>query len=173
MIPGWTMRNYNDDPSLFPSWKQLVNEANQWDYGSFHTHEEIAEILGFDVKTSRYYQAVKRADIELLTSGRHLEVIQNKGYYLINPDEFVRSSNNKVKKSARFFRHGILLSQHAPRDKMNPSVRKNTDDHTIAISRAYSLMTREAEPLFEIEQKIASRVLRADNPKRLGTGESK
>lgn len=156
---------------LFPRWKELVKRAEQWEYGSFHSHDELSEILGVESKTSKYYQAIKRADAELLIVGKHFENIQDKGYYLINPDEFIKSSNAKVKKSARFFRHGIMISQHAPRNKMVPAVREATDKHTISISKTYSILVSETRPLFEIEQKIAARSLRSERPKLLKNGD--
>jgi hypothetical protein len=157
--------------TLYPKWKELLKVAEHWEYGSFHTHEEIAEILGIELKTTKYYHAIKSVDEQLIIIGRKFENIIGKGYRLINPDEFVRSSNTKVKKAMRFTRCGIMISGHAPRDKMDPFVKKRTDEHTIHISRTYSILASESKPLFEIEQKIASRQLRSENPRQLTNGD--
>lgn len=157
--------------TLYPPWMELLKIAQLWEYGSFHTHEEISEILGIESQTSSYYHAIKTVDEEMIPKGRKFENILGKGYRLINPDEFVRSSNQKVKKSARFFRGGIMISQHAPRDKMDSFVRKKTDEHSNHLSRMYSIMASESKPLFEIEQRIAVRQLRNENLKVITSGE--
>ena len=73
-------------------------------------------------------------------------------------------SNIKVKKAVRFVGGGLLISQHANRAKMDQSAKKRTDEHTISLSRTYSLLATETKPLFEIEQKMAVRQL-SEKPK--------
>ena len=157
--------------TLYPPWMELLKQAKLWEYGSFHTHEEISSILGIESKTTNYYHAIKSADEQLIIIGRKFENIVGKGYRLINPDEFVRSSNEKVKKGMRFTRSGIMILGHAPRDKMDMFVRKKTDEHTIHLSKTYSILASASKPLFEIEDRIASRQLKSENPKLLTQGD--
>lgn len=158
------MSEVKETVELFPAWKELLRIADTWEYGSFHSHEELSAILGVPVGTN-YYQLIKRVDHDLLLRGKHFENVPKRGYVLINPNEFVRSSNGQIKKSTRYARNALIISQVAPRDKMDAQTRKRTEEHTVGLSRVVSLLASETKPLFEIEQQIAKRVLRAEIPK--------
>jgi hypothetical protein len=158
------MDGLKEDIELFPAWKELLKLADTWEYGSFHPHEELCSILGVTTGTN-YYQLIKRVDEELLLRGKHFENVPKKGYYLIKPDEFVRSSNGQIKKSARHARSALIISQVAPRDKMDPHTRKKTEEHTVGMSRLVSLMASTVQPLYDIEGQIAKRTLNNENPK--------
>lgn len=149
---------------LFPKWKELLKIADTWEYGSFHSHEELSSILGVK-KGTNYYQLIKRVDQDLLLRGKHFENVPKKGYILIKPDEFVRSSNGQIKKSTRYARSALIISQVAPRDKMDPHVKKKTDEHTLGMSRMVSMMASTVKPLYEIEEQIAKRMLKTETPK--------
>jgi len=161
------MNEVGGNIELFPAWKELLKIADSWGYGSFHSHEELASILNVEAGTPNYYQLIKRVDSELLLRGKHFENVPKKGYYLINPEEFVRSSNGQVKKSSRYARSALIISQVAPRDKMDSHTRKKTEEHTIGISRLVSLMASTVQPLYEIEGQIAKRTLNTENQKVL------
>lgn len=160
-----------EDIRLNPPWKELVKVAQLWEYGTVHTHDEISDIMGIEKQSTSYYQSVSRADQELVLIGKHMEVITKTGYRVINPDEYIRSSNDKVRQAMKHDRIGLVRILNAPRDKMDDPTKKRTEEHAVSMSRRHSLLSSSAKPLFEIEQQQAKRMLNTGKPKVLASGE--
>ena len=51
---------------LHPEWKDLYEQARQWDYGHEITHDEMSALLGIKRGTTRYYSAVGRSGINTM-----------------------------------------------------------------------------------------------------------
>jgi len=158
---------------LYPPFRELLKVAQQWAYGSFHSHDEIAEILGIAKGTSAYYSAIRYADDGLLRFGKKLEVVIGKGYVVINPDEFIAASNKKVKKSEDFYRRGYMIAVMSPRNKMSAGVRQCSEEHLMAMSRGISIRAAENQSLFELQRRSAALKQGIENPKVLSEGENK
>jgi len=122
---------------LFPPWKELVKIASEWEYGSFHEHLEIALILGVDYGSKEYYSAMNSASDELVSIGRRIECVYNKGYYMLNPDEYPRAAYEDVKRSANKLKQGINNSHDAPIQKMEHATQKQMEAITTHLGRTY------------------------------------
>jgi hypothetical protein len=156
------------DPVLvYPPKKELLKQAQSWEYDSDHSLEEIAEILGTSVGSSSFYNSVRWVDDELIPLGKKLENVRGQGYRVIKPDEHVRMSNTKVNKAKKFVHIGMMISANANRKKMDERAKKLTDEHTLSLSRTYSMLETESRPLAEIEQQMVTRQLRTEKPKVL------
>jgi len=75
-----------EETMLFPTWKELVKIAReQWEYGSFHSHTEIAAIMDVEPppEGKKYYGYVENARNELIRHGKLLDTIVGKGYVVV------------------------------------------------------------------------------------------
>jgi len=83
---------------LHPPWKELVRQACQWEYGSLHSHNEIAGILQVKYPSRAYYSCLRRArDVLLCEHQRCLVPIPKFGYRVLRPEEHIRESLRQVR----------------------------------------------------------------------------
>lgn len=102
---------------LYPAWKDLLKVAAPWEYGSFHTHEEIALIIGVSTSAGeRYYRLVQRANVDLLElHQKYLRNVPGRGYRVINPQEHLPESSRIVKLAGKKLRRGISVAANVNR----------------------------------------------------------
>lgn len=123
-----TLEISNGTPTkLFPVWKELVKAVDTWEYGTFHTHSEIADILGVPPQSQKYYGYVQRAREELIEHRKLLETYINQGYLIVEVDRYNDVTLADLKKSKRFLELSILKSNYAPIELMDEETRKRHD----------------------------------------------
>lgn len=136
---------------LFPIWKELVKAALEWQYGSFHTHKEIADIMGVDPQSPRYYAAISKARENLIQCGRLLETLTDRGYLVTEVNRYNEVTLEDVKKSRKYLELSVLKSQFAPVEKMDESTRKR---HDIFVVKQAGLLNMSAPLYTEITKVI-------------------
>lgn len=136
---------------LFPPWKELVKIAVNWDYGSPHTHKEIAAILSVEQQTSNYYSLVTRANKELTIHSKLLQNIQDFGYLVVNPNDYPEASQGRMDKAIRHVKVAELVSTYAPTELM--------DDHHRTIHDKHHQSVVSQRVMMEKEQRKAKRLL--------------
>src|SRR5271157_612998 len=97
----------NDRTKLFPEWKELVKVAETWEYGTFHSHDEIAEIIGVDAQTPKYYGIVAKAKSALIERRKLLGTRFDKGYFVIEIKQFDEEIVVDIKKSKTILERGL------------------------------------------------------------------
>lgn len=149
---------------LFPPWKELIKIALRWDYGSMHTHMEIATILTVQPKTTEYYHMVSRANEELLMASKMLRNVIGKGYEVANPNDYPETSQSQMDKALRHTKAAEIICTYAPTELM--------DDHHKKIHEKHMQAVVGSRIMLEKETKTAKRLL-AMTPVRLRTSEQK
>jgi hypothetical protein len=91
---------------LHPAWKELFKVAKEWEYGSFHSHEEIASIINQEMQTQAYYQTVNRANRELLRQANrclspHQTEGGKRGYRVLLPSEHLLEAQRLTRQAAK------------------------------------------------------------------------
>jgi hypothetical protein len=116
-----------DNTSLFPVWKQLVKVASAWEYGTLHTHTEIADVINLDAQTNKYYQTVSSANIELTLTGKRLAIVQGEGYMVVKPGEYPEDSRKQKDKGLRHYKIAAMVTGCAPVERMTDKERAIND----------------------------------------------
>jgi hypothetical protein len=122
---------------LFPPWKELVKVASNWEYGTIHTHDEIADIMGLSYPSQEYYQQVNHAITELITYGKRMKNVQNRGYYTLKPVEQIHEAVYDAKRGTRRIKDGIHNLTNAPVDDMTDSQKRTQEGALVSLSRTY------------------------------------
>jgi len=135
-----------DKTRYYPEWKELAKVAGEWEYGSFHSHDEIAEILGIEKKTSKYYSYVQKVARILQLKQKVLENVLNKGYRIVDPHEHVEVSTEKVLKSEQYLQRALIIIEHTPEERLAEDDRKKHELHRIRIGRLYMM----SKPEFDV-----------------------
>src|SRR5271157_160315 len=117
----------NDRTKLFPVWKELVKVADTWEYGTFHSHDEIAEIIGVDAQTPKYYGVVNKAKSALIERRKLLETHIDKGYFVTEVNRYNEVTFVDIKKSKMFLERSVFKSQFAPVELMDETTKKKHD----------------------------------------------
>ncbi|MFA6282148.1 MAG: hypothetical protein WCY05_06590 [Candidatus Omnitrophota bacterium] len=116
------------DSIKLPEYKELIDHAVNWGYGTMHTHEEIAEIMHLSLSTyaakQKYHNMVVRANKKLVENSRMLVNVKGKGYKVVEPDEYIHMSCKEVKKATTRFRRAYKISNYAPTEDMTPEGRR-------------------------------------------------
>jgi biotin operon repressor len=101
---------------LYPIWKELVKIANTWEYGTFHPHEEIADILGlsYTEQYSKYQSNIQKARIRLEELGKQLKCHPAKGYKVTELTEYNEDTLDRVVKSKKHLERAHYIAIHAP-----------------------------------------------------------
>jgi hypothetical protein len=142
----------NGRSKLFPVWKELVRIADTWEYGSFHSHEEIALILDVEQKTTKYYGYVQRAREELITRRKLLETYINQGYLVVEVDRYNDVTFEDLKKSKKYLELSILKSNFAPTELMDERTRER---HDLFLVKQVALLNMTAPVYTEVTRIIA------------------
>ena len=104
---------------LLPRYLELVDRAVNWEYGSIHSHNEIAETMNLSPGNNEYYGNVTKANNKLLESGKKLVNIKDKGYQVLNPDDYTRESAKKVEQGKKRIKQAHKVLAYAPVESMS------------------------------------------------------
>ena len=104
---------------LYPESKELVSVAVTWEYGSVHTHEEIAAIMRVIPKSEKYRRMVSKANKELLDKQKYLKSIPKVGYCVLSPTGYTDEVVRQVAMSKKRAGQAVKIAQMAPVDKMD------------------------------------------------------
>lgn len=108
----------NEHVSFHPEWKALYVVAKDWDYDSFHEHEEFISILQMP-KSRKYYDAISRVNnLLLVEQSKWLDNQQGKGYRVIKPNEHVKVSGKKVRMSLRKMKQGMDVAANTNTEEL-------------------------------------------------------
>ena len=128
---------------LYPTWRELVKVAVNWDYGSLHSHSEIADILSVEKQNSEYYRLVVRANKELITHSKLLQNVLGTGYAVVNPNDYPEASQGRMDKALRHVRVAELISTYAPPELMDEHHRMIHDKHHQSVVSQRIMMEKE------------------------------
>ena len=120
-----------EETMLFPTWKELVKVAQTWEYGSFHSHVEIAGIMNVEPQSSKYYGHVQEARDKLILHGKLLDKIIGKGYVVVEVHRHDEATFEDVDKSVKYFKLSVMKSQFAPVELMDKGTRDKHDTFLI------------------------------------------
>ena len=126
------------DAILIPEWKELVKVASEWEYGSTHSHEEIAAIIKIPYGTPKYYQNVTTAMEELIAMWKRMTNIYKEGYYVLKPGEHTPAVAFDVRASLHKMRKGISNWHDSPVSKMNDTERKTHERVGVSACNVFS-----------------------------------
>ena len=134
----------NSAVKLFPAWKELYEQAKSWEYGSFHSHEEIMEILEHHgPRTIRYYGALRRAGRELEESNQKCLVnVTDKGYRVIQPREHVKEGSRRVGQAHRRMKRAFAVVKNTDTAQLNNLERRL---HTDTLARTGTALALTAD----------------------------
>lgn len=141
-----------EQTKLFPVWKELVKVADLWGYGTFHPHKEIADILGIEEQTSKYYGMVTKAKQALIEKGKLLETHIDKGYYVTEINRYNEVTLTDVKRSRKYLELSILKSQYAPVELMDEQTKMK---HDVFLVKQVGLLNMSLPFYTEITKVIA------------------
>jgi hypothetical protein len=106
--------------SLHPEWKELYSIAKDWEYGSFHPHEEIVGIINVPYNTTEYYKIVHRTNDQLLIEqSKFLKSVYRKGYRVIEPNEHVEESGSQIRKTLLRFKKGVAVAANTNTERLS------------------------------------------------------
>lgn len=89
-------------------------------YGDIIYHQEIAEQIGEQMKSTRYFSVVMGAKKVLLESGRMIKSVRKSGYQVVEPDDYTTHSVQQVVAGAKKIDDGVNIMRHAPVGDMTP-----------------------------------------------------
>ncbi len=157
------MKDKKEKTRFFPVWKELVQVASEWEYATFHSHEEIAEILDVPPQTAKYYGYVNKARRWLIETGKLLETCTNRGYFVTEVQRYNEVTFEDIKKSKKYLELSILKSTFAPVERMDENTKKRHDVFLIKqvgllnmTSPIYTEITKVVAPVnsrFQIKEK--------------------
>ena len=149
---------------MFPVWKQLVKIASAWEYGGLHTHSEIADILGVDTQTNKYYQNVSSANIELTLSGKRLAIVQGEGYMVVKPGEYPEDSRKQKDKGLRHYKIAAMVTGCAPVEKMTDKERAINDQCHSLNTALVTMLKKDQTKEYKLLNLTPKLKLNARNP---------
>ena len=155
------------DITLFPPWKELVKMASKWEYDSFHTHSKIAEILNLESQTNKYYQAVSRANIDLTLCGKRLDIIQGKGYTVVEPGKYVEVSQQQKDRGLKHYRIATFVTGNAPVEKMTEKEKIIHDQHHIQNTSVLSMLQKDKSKSYKLLNMQPKLKLNSKNPEAI------
>ena len=154
----------NEELELYPSWKQLLKIASQWEYGTFHKHSEIADILSIDGQTNKYYQAVSNANADLTLCGKRLDIIQGKGYTVVDPGKYVEVSQQQKDRGLRHYKIATFITGNAPVEKMTDKEKAIHDHHHIQNTSVLSMLQKDKSKCYKLLNMQPKLKLNSKNP---------
>ena len=109
-----------EETVIYPAWKRLSRMGSVWEYGTFHPHSEIEEILEIKQDDKGYHTAITRAKLELLQEDNKWLVNSfGSGYRVCYPDEFPDEVLKGVNKAYRRMKRAMKISDNAPIEDMS------------------------------------------------------
>lgn len=100
-------------------WERFAETAREWDYGTIHSHEEIASLIGVEPRTHEYYMTISKARRPLILDGKMIKVIKNEGYRVVLPDEYPAESVRMYSKGADRIALSKEIFVFSPRERMS------------------------------------------------------
>jgi hypothetical protein len=146
-----------------PEWKEIVSLLCDYEYGSTIRHEDIEAISGLSRARDhhRYFNQIKKAKKHLLRDyGRKLRAIPDKGYELVNPNEFVKESRREVIRGTRRIREAGDTLAYVPQERLSPVENRMVAD---AASKTGMLLAFATGTLAKTKPSLLAK--RADVPK--------
>lgn len=151
--------------SFHPEWKQLYSIAKDWEYGSFHSHEEIQEIIKKPKNTTDYYRIIHRTNDELLIEqSKFLKCVYRKGYRVIEPNEHVEESGSQVRKTLLRFKKGVAVAANTNTERLTQEEAQQLANYLERAGKFKSLCESNVRKL----SRIAGGKLDTDIPKLTG-----
>ena len=132
------------ETTLFPPYKELMKVAEHWEYGSFHSHEEIAAILGIEYGTRDYYSSVNWVSDEMAFIGKRIQCVYDKGYRVLFPAEYPEAAYTDTKRAGRVLKTGIDKLHHAPTKDMDHGTQKKVENIGVNLARTYVTLVSTA-----------------------------
>ena len=152
----------------YPEWKQFYHIAKDWEYGSFHSHEECAKIIGIAIGTKYYQQIQKANDLLRVEKNKHLKTCQKKGYEVILPKNHVTESSSRIRKTLKHFKKGMEIAVHTNTEALTEDENRKLGDYLQRAGQFKSLCETNVRKL----SKIAGGEINVDVP-RLSEGNEK
>ena len=125
---------------LLPRHLELVEQAVDWEYGSIHSHQEIADIMNLLPGNNEYYSNVNKANKKLLESGKKLVNVSGKGYQVLNPDDYIKESARKIQQGKRRILQGYKDTIYAPVESMSEEGRRRFTTYSDRLSSFMALV---------------------------------
>ena len=116
-----------EETVLYPVWKELVKVARSWDFGTFHSHQEIADILGVESQCNKYYNHVQSARHELIRAGQIWNSYKSKGYFIVEANDHPEAAFDEVLKVRKHSGLYLMKSQYAPVERMDKQAKDKTE----------------------------------------------
>lgn len=142
------------DKEMKEKWQRLYDVAIVWEYGSEHSHEEIAAIISCDAQTPRYYNIVGVAKSMLEDKGKALRSIKQKGYEVILPGKYPHHARKIYKKGVKRLEKSENLLNNAPVELMLNEEKAATKKMLRSIKFSVSRAKSGLQELKTIERKL-------------------
>lgn len=85
----------------YPEDLELMKHAQEWPYGSTHSHDKILKIIQFTQINGEYYRIMSKVRENLIEKGKVLVTLTGKGYKILTPDEVFEYSSKIAKKACK------------------------------------------------------------------------
>lgn len=128
-----------ENTKLYPVWKELVKAADEWEYGTFHPHSELADILGVEPQTSKYFGYIAKARLQLITHGKLLECHVSKGYHVTEVNRYNEVTFNDIEKSRKYLSLSMLKNQFAPVERMTEQEKLKHDTFVVKTAGLWNM----------------------------------
>lgn len=127
-------------------WKELVEWASLWDYGSFHDHEEISEILTLQPGSPRYYSQIQKAN-EILQAEhqKHLKNHQGQGYEVLRPNQHVSESARIQRLAKRKADKAFKVAACTNKSKLTAGENKQLSDYLARAAKVKLMLEKESQ----------------------------
>lgn len=143
--------------------QKVVDAVVGMEYGDTITHLEMTTLLGEKHGTTKYFNLVRRANKQLLSTGKMLGNIREVGYQIIMPDEYTGVAVKNFAKGFKNLQRGNDVLTNAPTKHMS---REGLQAHREVSDRACSLYAAMAGGYTEL--KLLSKKQHALDPTNVG-----
>jgi hypothetical protein len=148
-----------------PEWKRLYEELrSRVEAGQLWTYEELKELAGIDIRTSRGRQQFHRFAKEVLDAlDLHFECERTKGYRVVKPNEQATYSLARVRRGQRQVKQAFRIVTHIRLDQMTPTERTLNANVAAHTGRILQQLSSEGRLLRKEERQLK----RGERPPRL------
>jgi len=150
---------------LHPEWKNLYEQAKEWEYGSFHPHDKLESIMSLKIG-NRYYRQVQKANDALQNNWKKcLRTVQGKGYEVAPPNKHLSISADIMEAAKRKVRKGARVATCTNTEMLTIEENQQLADYLSRLGRFRSL---SEETTRELRQIADGRKVNRDVP-RIGS----
>ena len=143
--------NETNGVTRLPEWRELYEVAQTWEYGSIHSHADVAEIMRIKPLTLHYYTQVGRCRVELRRRNKRCLVsARTIGYRVALPNEHVGIADNDVDLAKERIKTAIEALNAVDVSLCTPEEINTLDRYTSRIYRVYGPIATEREQLKRI-----------------------